>query len=98
MIKLKTLLEQAPIGNKWKKWNRDGYEVPPGNRPPEDNVILFDSNIAATGTNKSAVQMQLQSMLRAKGIYALDPKVGLIVWKSLDDNQLEARWLTLTAV
>lgn len=98
MIRLTTLLEQAPVGMKWKKWNRDGYDITPGVRPPDDNTILYDSGVSAVGNTKSAVQLQLQTMLRAKGIYVLDAKVGLIVSKTLDNGNLESRWLTYSVM
>ena len=94
MIRLKTLLEQAPVGLKWKKWNRDGYDITPGARPPDDNTMLYDSGVVAVGTIKSAVDLQLQTMLRAKGIYILDPKVGIVVTKTLDTGKIESKWLT----
>ena len=94
MIRLKTLLEQAPVGLKWKKWNRDGYDITPGSRPPDDNTMLYDSGVVAVGATKSAVQLQLQTMLRAKGINILDPKVGIVASKTLDTGKIESKWLT----
>jgi len=89
-----TYTDGKPSIAKWKKWNRDGYDITPGVRPPDDNTLLFDSGISAVGNTESAVQLQLQTMLRAKGIYVLDAKVGLIVSKTLDNGNLESRWLT----
>jgi len=79
---------------KWKKWNRDGYDITPGVIPPDDNTILYDSGVSAIGNTKSAVQMQLQTLLRSKGQSVLDPKIGLVAWKTAENGQIEARWLT----
>ena len=38
--------------------------------------------------------MQLQTILRNAGIHSLDPKLGLVTWKNLENGQMEARWLT----
>ena len=85
---------KEPIGKKWKKWNRSGYDNTPGQLPPDKDTIAYDSDNTIIGNSKSEVLLKLQSSLQESGVNIFDSSLGIVAWKNLKNEQVEAKWLS----
>ena len=94
MIRLRDLImEQGMPPMPWKKIAKQGYDVAPGTRPPDSNVMLYDWDIAAIGNTTSAARMTLEAKLRAQNI-AVTSSTGIVANRVLETGNVEFRYFS----
>jgi hypothetical protein len=80
---------------KWKEWEKDGYEYSPGTLPPNKNDMFYGQLSVISKIKTNGAEHLRQTILLNSKEKGFDSNVdGLIVFKTLDNGNIECRFLT----